>query len=131
MGLTPVGRPRRAEWAGPPLAEAVGRIRREVHEVLARWRLPAEAVEDAVLVVTELLANVVEHARTTFRLVVELRGRLLHVAVDDGLPGATPMRTAPTAAGHLSGLQVVNRLALRWGWQEREAGKTVWAEFFC
>ena len=131
MGLTPVGRPRRAEWAGPPFAEAVSPIRREVHDVLARWRLPAEAVEDAVLVVTELLVNVIEHARTTFRLVVELRGRLLHVAVDDGLRGARPLQPASTAAGYLSGLQLVNRLALRLGWQEHGNGKTVWAEFFC
>ena len=130
MGLTPVGRPRRAEWAGPPFTDAVRRVRREVYEVLTRWRLPAEAVEDAALVVAELLANVVDHARTTFRLVIELRGRLLRIAVDDGLRGAAPTRSAPAVAGHISGLQVVNRLALRWGWQETDTGKTVWAEFF-
>jgi anti-sigma regulatory factor (Ser/Thr protein kinase) len=131
MGLTSVGRPRRAEWTGPPFTEAVRRVRREVYDVLTRWRLPADAVEDATLVVAELLANVVEHARTTFRLVVELRGRLLRVAVDDGLRGAVPAPSAPNVPGYISGLQMVNRLALRWGWQEHDGGKTVWAEFFC
>jgi hypothetical protein len=28
-----------------------------------------------------------------------------------------------------SGLRLVNAVAMRWGWQEQDAGKTVWTEF--
>jgi hypothetical protein len=113
------------EWTGPPYAETVSRVRRQLRQVLESWGLPDEVIEDAVLVTVELLANVVVHARTPFRLVVQRRGRLLHVAVQDGFVGA-----APNAAAHgLSGLRLVNAIALRWGWQEHAMGKTVWAEF--
>ena len=129
MALTPVGRPRRAEWAGPPIEASVSRVRYSVRQVLVRWRLPEDVIDDAVLVVTELLANVVEHARTPFRVVVELRVRLLHVAVEDGAVGRAPLGTGCAVSGYVSGLRVVNAVALRWGWQEHQTGKSVWAEF--
>jgi hypothetical protein len=39
-----------------------------------------------------------------------------------------PAGRAVTTATHRGGLHVVNATALRWGWQERDTGKTVWAE---
>jgi anti-sigma regulatory factor (Ser/Thr protein kinase) len=129
MAMTAVGQPRRAEWAGPPLPEVVGQYLREVGEVLARWRLRQEVIDEALLVIAELLTNVVQHARTTFRLVMELHAQLLHIAVDDEARGPRSSGSLHKEAGHLSGLRLVNRVALRWGWKERNSGKTVWAEF--
>ena len=97
--------------------------------MLVRWRLHEDVIDDAVLVVAELLSNVADHARTPFRLVLELRVRLLHVSVEDQAGGRAPVGMGAAVSGRVSGLRVVNAVALRWGWQEHEAGKTVWAEF--
>jgi hypothetical protein len=129
MALALVDRPRRAGWAGPPIAASVGRVRHELHQVLTRWRLPEDIIDDALLVVSELLANVVEHARTPFRVVAELRIRVLHLAVHDHGVRPAPVGTGCAASRYVSGLRLVNAVALRWGWQEHETGKTVWAEF--
>jgi anti-sigma regulatory factor (Ser/Thr protein kinase) len=55
--------------------------------------LGEDVVEDAVLVVAELLANVVVHARTPFRLSVHLREPLLRVSVSDRRVGAPAARS--------------------------------------
>jgi hypothetical protein len=46
----------------------------------------------------DLLSNVVEHACTPFRVLVELRGRTLYLAVDDELGGPAPAVSAVVAA---------------------------------
>lgn len=94
-----------------------------------RWDVDQDTVEDAVLVVAELLANVVAHARTPFRLSVHLHDPLLRLSVSDRRVGVPPAGSSgSTTAGRMSGLQLVSALAFRWGWQEHETGKTVWAE---
>lgn len=121
------GRVQHAEWVGAPSVEAAVDVRRELERLLARWELRTEVAEDALLVVTELLENVVVHARTPFRLSVRLQGPLLHVAVADGRVGV-PARAPNFVVGRISGLRLVTAVALRWGYREHEAGKTVWAE---
>jgi hypothetical protein len=128
MALALVGRPRRAQWSGPPFDASISRVLHSVRQLLVRWRLPADVIDDAVLVVAELLANVVEHARTPFRVVAELRVRMLYLAVEDGAVGRAPAGPGCASPGYLSGLRVVNAVALRWGWQQHQTGKTVWAE---
>jgi anti-sigma regulatory factor (Ser/Thr protein kinase) len=129
MPLVAVGRPRRARWVGPPVAVAVGRVRRDLPRVLARWRVREDVIDEVVMVVAELLDNVVRHARSQFRVLVELDQRRLYVAVEDELAGAAPLRTPETRDAPRRGLRLVNATALRWGWNEQDAGKTVWAEF--
>ena len=127
MALAPDG-PLHAEWVCDPRAEVTAPLRDEVRSLLTRWRVPPDVVEDALLVLAELVANVVIHAGTRFRLAVHLDRRLLRVAVDDGRVGAMPPAGNPTG-NQISGLRLVNAIALRWGWQEDETRKTVWAEF--
>jgi hypothetical protein len=129
MALAPVGRPRRAQWSGSPSDASVSRVRHSLRLLLMRWRLPEDVIDDAVLVVTELLDNVVQHARTPFRVVAELRVRVLYLAVQDQAVGRAPVGTGCAVSGHASGLGVVNAVALRWGWKQHQTGKTVWAEF--
>ena len=127
LTLAPDGS-REAVWAGEPTSEVVARVRRQVRAVLVGWRVRDDVAEDALLVVGELSANVVVHARTPFRLAVRLQHPLLRVTVEDGQVGAGPLQTNPTGNA-IGGLRLVNALALRWGWSEHAAGKTVWAEF--
>jgi hypothetical protein len=128
MALALVGQPRRAQWSGTPFDASISRVLHSVRQLLVRWRLPADVIDDAVLVVAELLANVVEHAQTPFRVVAELRARTLYLAVEDGAVGRAPAGPGCASPGYLSGLRVVNAVALRWGWQQHQTGKTVWAE---
>lgn len=116
-----------AEWDGEPSVESAVGVRKQLQRLLVAWGLRDDAVDDAALVVTELLANVVMHAGTPFRLTVRLRGPLLHVAVSDGRVGV-PARAPHPIGGGVSGLRLVTAVALRWGWTEHAAGKTVWAE---
>jgi hypothetical protein len=79
-------------------------------------------------VVSELVENVVKHARSASVLRIELRPGGLSLAVSDGDP-APPQLTA----GHASvlgprGVQVVDRICRVWGCApSSDGGKIVWA----
>jgi Histidine kinase-like ATPase domain len=126
--LTSRAGPRQAQWLGDPSMEAAGRCRRQLQACLTRWGLDGEVVEDAVLVVAELLANVVVHAGTPFLLAARVQGPLLHLSVSDLRVGAPRTGSANPTAGRVGGLRLVTAVTFRWGWQEHETGKTVWAE---
>jgi hypothetical protein len=42
--------------------------------------------------------------------------------------GAPEARSVNPTAGNIGGLRLVTAIVFRWGWQENETGKTVWAE---
>ena len=111
-----------------PVASAATGIRRELRAELPVWGLDHDAVDDALLVVEELVANVVDHARTPFRLDVGLDGDVLHVAVRDSCP--VPVRVQELDLGRLRGrgLLMVDDISTRWGCDLDATGKTVWAE---
>ena len=119
--------PGKVEWVGEPFPVVVGCVRQEVGELLDRWGVSDLAAQEAGIVVGELLANVVVHARTTFRLEVQREGSMLRVAVEDSCLGAPPVNQSSGLTGPGLGLRLVNSLALRWGWNEYATGKTVWA----
>ena len=111
-----------------PVATACRQIRRSLRALLTGWGVAADAVDDALLVVEELVANVVDHARTRFQLAVRLTGRLLHVAVRDGSAGLPHLNPFDPNAVRGRGLQVVATLAQQWGYEPDEHGKTVWVD---
>ena len=84
--------------------------------------------DDAALLVSELVTNVVRHVAGEAAMTVEvhLTRAALHVAVVDGstAPAATRPRTAD--GGH--GLRLVAAVADRWGSEEHAGGKRVWFE---
>ncbi|MCU7826816.1 ATP-binding protein [Kitasatospora sp. DSM 101779] len=85
--------------------------------------------EDAFLVADELVANACAHSSGPTRLDLDRVGRRLSISVTDG-GSAPPVLRRPrrpdTPTGH--GLQIVDRVALRWGHRPVGGGKTVWAE---
>lgn len=105
--------------------EAASEARRYAEEVLHSWDVVFRA--DALLLVAELAANAVRHARTRFILSLRLQTGLLLVAVSD-TNRAPPERVepTPTATGG-RGLLIVNAVAKSWGWEPLPEGKTVWA----
>ena len=122
------GSPRLVASTHEPVPTVGGQIRRRLRALLTSWDVAAETVEDALLVVEELVANVVDHARTQFRLTVHLVGSVLRIAVRDCAERLPRVRPFDAYAIRGRGLQLVATLARKWGCDHHESGKTVWAE---
>lgn len=88
-------------------------------------------VDEAEIVISELVANAVRHAKPladgTIRVNWTVRAGVVEVEVTDG-GGPTIPRPAPRAlwAATGRGLRIVRGLAHEWGVLEDRAGRTVW-----
>jgi hypothetical protein len=115
-----------ATWPLPEDPRAAGAARRYVRDQLASWRLE-ELTMTTELVVSELVANVVRHARGPYRLRL-LRSRSLVCEVFDGsLTTPRPRRASWTDEGG-RGLQLIAALCDRWGTRNVATGKVIWTE---
>ena len=85
---------------------------------------------DVEMVTSELIANAVTHAPAlvvTLALTWLERSRALGIVVTDPSP-LPPVRRDPGKDNeHGRGLQIVEALSARWGWQPRDPGKAVYA----
>ncbi|MFF4116890.1 ATP-binding protein [Streptomyces sp. NPDC001714] len=118
----------------PPVAGAVPDVRRRAGAVLAAWKVSPDVVEDALLVVSELLTNAIVHALppAVLRLSWMRDAGLgtLRIEVTD----AGPARTAgqPPAGidpdEHGRGEEIVHALATRYGIEKRPGAVTRWAD---
>ena len=120
--------PRRMASSHEPVAAVAGQLRRRVRTLLTRWGVRSETVDDALMVVEELVANVVDHARTPFQLVVRLVDDVVHIGVSDRSVRSPLLQPFDPHAARGRGLQLVSTLAVRWGCTYHAEGKTVWAE---
>jgi ABC-type transporter Mla MlaB component len=110
-----------------PVAGAARRSRELVTEACGRWDRP-ELAGPACIVVTEMVNNVVAHARTPMTVLLARHGDGMSVAVRD--ESATVPRfagpVAPTSYGG-RGLLLIDAVSSRWGNLELDDGKVVWA----
>ncbi len=121
------GRERAVALELPPTPRAAREARVFTREVLGRWRRAA-VLDAACSVVTELVANAVEHARTPMELRLSVRPGRLVVQVADH-DGREPRRLAAGAADERHrGLAIVHALSADWGTRPTDTGKVVWAE---
>lgn len=113
----------------PPTAVSIRSARRLVSEIMLVWRAPHDPC-DASLLVTELVANVVDHVGggTTLSVEVLLSGDWLRVAVVDGSAVRPVVRPLDHEAPRGRGLRLVEAVADRWGCEGHEGGKRVWFE---
>jgi anti-sigma regulatory factor (Ser/Thr protein kinase) len=111
-----------------PVPAVATQIRHAVRTLLHAWGVAADRIDDALLVLEELVANVLDHARTPFQLVVRLTGDVLYLAVRDQDVRSPELRPFDPHAVRGRGLQLVSALARRWGCEQHADGKTVWAE---
>jgi anti-sigma regulatory factor (Ser/Thr protein kinase) len=122
-----------ADVSGGPSAAA--RARRLVETELI-GRLPRPLVDDVALLVTELVANGVRHGGagvdSSLRLLLEGGQPGLHVEVmnPDHQGGAPARRSADLERGGGIGLNLVEKLASRWGVRSVPA-TAVWFELDC
>lgn len=110
--------------------DAVSSAREHVRSILTLWLL-GELADDAELIVGELAANAVVHAKGIgefFEVGLRRRDGVLIVEVSDSFQWRMPERrdADPDDLGG-RGLVIVEGLADKWGVRPREAGKTVWA----
>jgi anti-sigma regulatory factor (Ser/Thr protein kinase) len=110
--------------------EATRAARRFVTDVLAA-RADAKLLMDAEIVVGELTANAVVHARSAFTVAVTQSPASIRISVRDAapLPANSPEPLLITSLGH--GLDVVAKIAARWAVQPLPDGKVIWAELRC
>jgi anti-sigma regulatory factor (Ser/Thr protein kinase) len=122
---------RRRDYA--PVAASVRQARADIASYLSGRRIRPGMADDALLVLSELVANAVRHGRLPrHRSLVRVEVRAARDTVQVGVSDTNPSPPAPATAsdedeGH-RGLLIVQRLAIRWGVRPRPAiGKTVWA----
>ncbi|MEV0123837.1 ATP-binding protein [Streptomyces sp. NPDC050703] len=106
------------EYALPQEAASAGRARKLTSAFLVRphrrkTEVSAERVDDATLVVSELVSNAVQHARGGCRLRVEVTGGRVTVEVHDASPVRPRARRASTERESGRGLAMVRQLAHR------------------
>ncbi|MFJ9344187.1 ATP-binding protein [Streptomyces sp. NPDC101733] len=118
--------------------DVVTRCRDFTRQALAEWHWPPsadgagpEVLEDALLLVSEVVANACLHAGGPTSLVLRRSGDRLRIEVTDGSPAAPKPRQRPDPSrpgGH--GLLIVERLGRTWGWEAVDGGpgKCVWVE---
>jgi anti-sigma regulatory factor (Ser/Thr protein kinase) len=117
-----------ATWDYLADAAAPARARHHLADTLRRLGHTDALRDDARVVVTELAANAIVHARTPFSVAIHADGTQLRIGVRDrnrGLPALQePSPHRPTGRG----LLLVSALATRWGVEPLTDGKVVWAE---
>lgn len=86
-------------------------------------------VDDACLLVSELLANVVLHAHTTCRVVVQANPGRLEIAVNDQSAALPRARNYDTDATTGRGLKLLAAISDEWGATREGVGKRVWFRF--
>lgn len=112
-----------------PAAASVPTARRVAVEVLAAWGAPHD-LGDAGLLVSELVANVVDHVggESAFTLEVTLSGDWLRISVADGSAIRPVVRELEGDSPRGRGMRLVQQIADRWGVEDHEGGKRVWLE---
>lgn len=101
--------------------------RRFALETLADWGRE-DLGADAAIVVTELAANAVVHARSDFQVEMSRQGRAVRISVRDSGAATPALRAATSTAESGRGLGLIAGIAKAWGHHPLEAGKLVWAE---
>ncbi len=115
------------ELSLPPDAASVSAARRFLSDALRSWDAPDLAWAGAQLV-SELATNAVLHARTDFRVRLELNEGVLRIAVRDASEVGPSQRHYAQSATTGRGLNLLEALSRSWGTEPTEGGKWVWCE---
>ena len=109
----------------PPESASAGVARRLVKTVLGEIVRPA-ALDDVVLLTSELVTNAVVHAGTPVDVLVrDLHGRV-QIEVFDAGPQVPVVVDEVLACNSGRGLRIVAALSEAWGAHPGRGGKTVW-----
>lgn len=110
-----------------PQAPAQGRAL--LNRACQAWQL-ADLAQAAEVILSELCANVVVHARTSMRIIISRTPTALHIVVHDADPTPPQQRSLPPGGAPVhsgNGLHLVAAFATDWGTMPTADGKAVWA----
>ena len=115
----------------PHTAASVPRMRRTLVADLRARDVPKDVVDEAEMVVSELLGNSVRHASAladgTVRVHWQVKGGVVELDVTDGGGGTAPKPLQPSVYSVSGrGLRIVRSLAHEWGVLDEDRGCTVW-----
>lgn len=127
-GVTSDKRTIRVQWA----PSAAPRIRKELVEDLLTRGVTHDVIDEAEIVVAELVANAIRHAKPlsdgAIRVHWKVKNNVVEVEVSDGGGATIPKPSPPTTWGPSGrGLRIVRSLAHEWGVLDDANGRTVWA----
>lgn len=111
----------------PAGVTAIARARDLASHVLRDWGFHDHNwLDDAVLVVTELVANAVRHAGGCRAVTLRARDDRVTISAVDTSPVHPRPRRPDNTGGY--GLHIVEALTTRWGVEDHQDGKHVWAD---
>jgi serine/threonine-protein kinase RsbW len=115
----------------PHVPASVPQTRRALVEDLTEHGLSGDIVDEAEIVVSELLGNAVRHGRSlpdgTVRVQWQVKAGVVELDVTDGGGGPAPKPQHPSVyATSGRGLRIVRSLAHEWGVLDEDRGRTVW-----
>ncbi|MFJ7075150.1 SpoIIE family protein phosphatase [Streptomyces sp. NPDC098781] len=117
---------RMASWPLPKDPRAAGQARALIREQLAAWDLTA-LTPTTELLASELVGNVIRHAKGPLRLRLLYGAELICEVFDGSLTMPRIRRATETDEGG-RGLQLITALSLRWGTRYTPTGKCIWTE---
>ncbi|MFF5495006.1 SpoIIE family protein phosphatase [Streptomyces aquilus] len=109
-----------------PEPKSASQARHFAARTLTGWNGPADVTETAELIVTELVTNAIQHAKSDFPLALHLDETELTIEVGDHERTEPSPRTAGPLDENGRGLLLVSALAERWGTSPHSQGKTIW-----
>ncbi|MEV6177127.1 SpoIIE family protein phosphatase [Streptomyces sp. NPDC052016] len=122
-------KPLREGWTVWRVPEAARHARRFTRRTLRAWGVSDDAMDAALLVVSELVTNALVHTDGQVRLDLTMINHRLRVAVTDASP-RTPVK--PTSLGWEAtggrGILLVEAVSDTWGTVPVSGGKQVWSE---
>ena len=111
----------------PAVLSSARAARQAVCAALFEWGC-VELVEDAGLLVTELVTNSLLHTHSPVGLKLLVRDGMFRAEVSDDDVATPEVRPADLDAATGRGMLIVDRLASTWGVEVATGGKTVWFE---
>lgn len=122
---------RETTFAPEPRSARLARL--TVEEALRAAGVPSAVLDDALLVLSEMVSNAIRHARTDFTVCTEVIGGTVRLEVLDHDTRPTALMGLDPESTSGRGLHIVSAVAADWGWNAAEgggdSGKVVWAEF--
>ncbi|MGW6493896.1 ATP-binding protein [Nonomuraea angiospora] len=125
-GQSPAARRTASWWLSADLG-SVRTARRLTRDKLADWGFD-DQIDVAELLVSELVANALDHAHGQVHLAFSAENGLLRCEVEDEDPQMPTMRTVDLDAERGRGLFLVEMLSGSWGGTPTPRGKVIWFE---
>jgi anti-sigma regulatory factor (Ser/Thr protein kinase) len=110
----------------PALPSSASRARQLARKAVATYS--DDVIDTVAVLVTELVANAVLHARTDLCFSLDITPPLIRISVTDQSTRVPALRDYDPSDATGRGLALVDALAANWGVDSTDDGKSVWCE---